>query len=428
MSSTRPKRRPAPSAKALDLARDEVTRREVARAAGRVGFAALGQQHARDLEAGGGEEQAAGRGDDDVQVVAAPAAKQARVRKSTKWPPTYDFALARAGLQNEVWIVNGSRRSVGERWDTCWETLNQEPLVRMFKDKASKNCKSRYDKIVDDQSKSDGKALRDSGAGTAESGSEDDVEKNTKVQLDKVLTAIVDAKAAARQDSEETKQKKADQAASHSAMGMWAINQGNARCGPGAKATSFEEAVAANNIALGSRSGAAAGGRASGRVSPASSIGGVRPASEASAGGAASGRSSPTMSTGGLDDDLSPAGSGPSRKVPPLGELVKHMGSLSIPTLAQSAGVTTEEADYFLNTGFTVEVQPERAVAMTTVLLDKRLSLQRDGDSVQDYMDGLGEEDMQLPGFDRFDESVMVKLLELYGVEMMDFRSLPESN
>ncbi|CAB1105446.1 unnamed protein product [Ectocarpus sp. CCAP 1310/34] len=53
----------------------------------------------------------------------------------------------------------------------------------MFKDKTSKNCKSRYDKIVDDQSKSDGKALRDSGAGTAESGSEDDVEKNTKVQL-----------------------------------------------------------------------------------------------------------------------------------------------------------------------------------------------------------------------------------------------------
>ncbi|CAN0181166.1 unnamed protein product [Ectocarpus sp. 13 AM-2016] len=210
-------------------------------------------------------------------------------------------------------------------------------------------------------------------------------------------------------------------------MGMWAINQGNARCGPGAKATSFEEAVAADNIALGSRSGAAAGGRASGRVSPASSIGGARPASEASAGGAASGRSSPTMSTGGLDDDLSPAGSGPSRKVPPLGELVKHMGSLSIPTLAKSAGVTTEKADYFLNTGFTAD-EPERAVSMMTVLLDKRLSLQRDGDSVQDYMDDLGKEDMQLPGVDRFDESVMFKLLELYGVKMMDFRSLPESN
>ncbi|CAB1107725.1 unnamed protein product [Ectocarpus sp. CCAP 1310/34] len=225
----------------------------------------------------------------------------------------------------------------------------------MFKDKTSKNCKSRYDKIVDDQSKSNGKALRDTGAGTAESGAEDEVEKNTKVQLDQVLTATVDAKAAARQDSVETKHKKADEAASHSAMGMWAINQGKARCGAGAKATSFEEAVAADNIALGSRSGAAAGGRASGRVSPASSIGGARPASEASAGGAASGRSSPTMSTGGLDDDLSPAGSGPSRKVPPLGELVKHMGSLSIPKLAQSAGVTTEEEDYFLNTGFTAD-------------------------------------------------------------------------
>ncbi|CAB1109274.1 unnamed protein product [Ectocarpus sp. CCAP 1310/34] len=33
---------------------------------------------------------------------------------------------------------------------------------------------------------------------------------------------------------------------------------------------------------------------------------------------------------------------------------------------------------------------------------------------------------MQLPGFDRFDESVMFDLLELYGVEMTDFRSLPD--
>ncbi|CAM9983583.1 unnamed protein product, partial [Ectocarpus sp. 8 AP-2014] len=271
---------------------------------------------------------------------------------------------------------------------------------------------------------------RDSGAGTAESGSEDEGEKNTKIELEKVLTSIVDAKAAARQDSEETKQKKADEAASHSAMGTWAINQGNARCGPGAKATSFQEAVAADNIAWGSRSGAAAGGRDSGRVSPVSSIGGARPASEASAGGENSGRSSPTMSTGGIDDVSSPAGSGQSRKVPPLGGLVKHMGSLSIPTLAQSAGVTTEEADYFLNTGFTAdEVQPERAVAMMTVLLDKRLTLQRDGDSVEDFVEEQGgDEDAELPGFDSFDQSVMFDLLDLYGVEKKDFRSLPDSN
>ncbi|CAB1111154.1 unnamed protein product [Ectocarpus sp. CCAP 1310/34] len=43
-------------------------------------------------------------------------------------------------------------------------------------------------------------------------------------------------------------------------------------------------------------------------------------------------------------------------------------------------------------------------------------------------MDDLGDEDMQLPGFYSFDESVVFKLLELYGMEMMDFRSLPESN
>ncbi|CAB1113409.1 unnamed protein product [Ectocarpus sp. CCAP 1310/34] len=317
------------------------------------------------------------------------------LRHSKALPP-----LSSTGLQNEVWKVNGSGRSVGERWDTCWKTLNHEPLVRMFKDKTSKNFKSCYDKIVDDQSKSDGKALRDSGAGTAESGSEDDVEKNTKVQLDKVLTAIVDAKAAARQDLEETEHKKADEAASHPRWG----------CGPSTRATPDAGRARRRHhskkllLPTTSRWVPAPVQRpvAVRRASPASSIGGARPASEALAGGAASGRSSPTMSTGGLDDDLSPAGSEPSRKVPPLGELVKHMGSLSIPTLVQSAGVTTEEADYFLNTGFTAdEVQPERAVAMMTVLLDKRLSLQRDGDSVQDYMDDLGEEDMQLPGFDR---------------------------
>ncbi|CBJ32660.1 hypothetical protein Esi_0354_0019 [Ectocarpus siliculosus] len=213
-------------------------------------------------------------------------------------------------------------------------------------------------------------------------------------------------------------------------MGTWAINQGNARCGPGAKATSVQEAVAADNIAWGSRSGAAAGGRASGRVSPVSSIGGARPASEASAGGQNSGRSSPTMSTGGIDDDSSPAGSGSSRKVPPLGGLVTHMGSLSIPTLAQSAGVTTEEADYFLKAGFTAdEVQTERTVAMMTVLLDKRPTLQRDGHSVEDYVDELGDdEDAQLPGVDGVNESVMFDLLDLYGVGKRGFRSLPDSN
>ncbi|CAM9571461.1 unnamed protein product [Ectocarpus sp. 4 AP-2014] len=212
-------------------------------------------------------------------------------------------------------------------------------------------------------------------------------------------------------------------------MGTWAINQGNARCGPGAKATSFQEAVAADNIAWGFRSGAEAGGRASGRVSPASSIGWARPASEASAGGENSGRSSPTMSTGGIDDDLSPAGSGPSRKVPPLRGLVKHMGSLSIPTLAQSAGVTTEEAHFFLIAGFTAdETQPEMAVAMMTVLLDKRLNLQRDGDSVEDFVEEQGrDEDAHLPGFDGFDESVMFDLLDLYGLEKKDFDSLPDS-
>ncbi|CAN0065718.1 unnamed protein product, partial [Ectocarpus sp. 4 AP-2014] len=69
----------------------------------------------------------------------------------------------------------------------------------IFKDKRSKICKARYDKIVHDQSKSHGKAQRDSGAGAAESGSEDEGEKNIKIELEKVLTAIVDAKAAARQ-------------------------------------------------------------------------------------------------------------------------------------------------------------------------------------------------------------------------------------
>lgn len=80
--------------------------------------------------------------------------------------------------------MNGSGRSVAERWESCWQALsNEEPSGVVFRDRTSRTCKARYDKIVDDQSKSDGQAQRDSGAGTADSGSEDEGVKKTKAEL-----------------------------------------------------------------------------------------------------------------------------------------------------------------------------------------------------------------------------------------------------
>lgn len=78
----------------------------------------------------------------------------------------------------------GSGRTVSERWDECWNGLNEEPYVRVFGTKTSKVSKARYDKIVDGQSKSDGQAQRDSGAGTADSDSdENEDDKKTKAEL-----------------------------------------------------------------------------------------------------------------------------------------------------------------------------------------------------------------------------------------------------
>jgi len=87
------------------------------------------------------------------------------------------------GLEHEVWKVNGSGRTVAQRWDACWKALNEMPYAAVFGDKTSQNCKARLGLLVDGQSKSDGQAQRDSGAGTAESDSEDEEEKQNKANL-----------------------------------------------------------------------------------------------------------------------------------------------------------------------------------------------------------------------------------------------------
>jgi len=79
--------------------------------------------------------------------------------------------------------VSGSGRTVTDKWDACWVELNEEPFVRVFGTKNSRTCRARYERIVDEQSKKDGQAQRDSGAGTADSGPEDEEEKRTLADL-----------------------------------------------------------------------------------------------------------------------------------------------------------------------------------------------------------------------------------------------------
>lgn len=111
--STRPKRRAAPSQKALDSAREEQRRREARRSENHVGFAAFGQQRAREVEAAAGEERPdRGDSDDEVEELPQPKAKQSKPRARTKWPPAVDFMLATAGESSPrksiLWYLQAS--------------------------------------------------------------------------------------------------------------------------------------------------------------------------------------------------------------------------------------------------------------------------------------------------------------------------------
>ena len=91
--SGRSNRSPTPSQKALEVARHQQQKREAVREAKSVGFAGMGERHASQVEARGGEE-ASDIDDEVTEEVAAPLQKKAR--QSKKWNPYKNLVLARS--------------------------------------------------------------------------------------------------------------------------------------------------------------------------------------------------------------------------------------------------------------------------------------------------------------------------------------------
>ncbi|CAN0214111.1 unnamed protein product, partial [Pylaiella littoralis] len=77
---------------------------------------------------------------------------------------------------------------------------------------------------------------------------EEDEEKKTEGDLEKTMQDIVDAKAGAALDANMKKKEEAGKTAASTIFGRHAVHQGNLRCGPGARATPFEEARAADEL------------------------------------------------------------------------------------------------------------------------------------------------------------------------------------
>ncbi len=236
----------------------------------------------------------------------------------------------------------------------------------------------------------------------------------------------MDARAAAKQDSDESKQKKQAEVASSTAMGLFAVQQGNTRCGPGGRATSFEDALQADDRAFSASSvGQLAASCAGGRVSPAlSTASGGSKASGATASGTSSGRSSPSPTMTGPTPQQS---SSPPRTVPPLGGLAAKMASPPPSDLAGVVGATVEEAECFLTKGFTFnEVSRDKAVAMMAQVIDNRMTANRNGLDVESYREQYNvlEED-ELPMMDNGDDAVLARLLATYDVGFMEVVRLP---
>ena len=138
----------------------------------------------------------------------------------------------------------------------------------------------------------------------------------------------MDAKAAAAQESKAKKQQALEKTATNTMYGLQAVSQGNGRCGPGARATSFGAAREADDLAfVGLAGGGGGAGGGSGRSSPTMS--------------SSSGRSSPAV------DRVA---------VPPLGShLATYLDASTIPEIERNTDATAEQADLFLNKGFTYD-------------------------------------------------------------------------
>ncbi|CAM9965794.1 unnamed protein product [Scytosiphon promiscuus] len=392
-----------------------------AQGTGRVGFAQFAEQHAQEDCERGGEEPGKEEEDEIEEVpvgqktVATSEPRQKRTRVSKKWNILLDLVLAQKGLKHEVWKVPGAL-PVKEKWAKCLQELKtEEPHCRVFGGKTDCSIVSRFDCIVGKKSAADGEALRESGGGTARTSSQQESEsqQQMKIELDKTLIAIVDAKASAKQDSAATKQKKAVAIANNAYMGRLQVAQGNTRCGPGARAPPFGEAVRADEQATAKAQASASGGTASGQLSP------------MTVGGPSSGRSSPTKEGSPSSGRSSPTTADGTISVPPLGnDLAREMVVPSITHLASETGATNEEVDRFLNAGFTYELLPrDKATAMMARVLTGKLRALRDDSDVDDFMaefDGGSE----VPGIGAL---LLRKLCDHYGVSVGDFCTCDEA-
>ena len=185
---------------------------------------------------------------------------------------------------------------------------------------------------------------------------------SSRVTQEKALQAIVDAKAAAGQESKQKKQQALETTANNTKYGRHAVSQGNGRCGPGARATSFGAARAADDLAF---VGLAGGGGGAAGAADNGMTAGVR----------SSGRSSPTMSSAsGRSSPSSPEVE--NVVVPPLGsDLAGYLHASTSPELNRHTAATEEQADLFLNKGFTYEqIDRELAVELLFGVFDRHHS------------------------------------------------------
>ncbi|CAN0269572.1 unnamed protein product, partial [Pylaiella littoralis] len=135
--------------------------------------------------------------------------------------------------------------------------------------------------------------------------------------------------------------------------------QGNLRCGPGARATPFEEARAADELQHTNlvRDGGAGAGAAAGAAGDGMTAGG------------SGGRNSPTLSSS--SGRSSPAVE--CAMVPAVGpKLTRELGGYTAPELERHTDATLTQANLFLNEGFTYgQLDRKLAVKLLSVMLVK---------------------------------------------------------
>lgn len=216
----------------------------------------------------------------------------------------------------------------------------------------------------------------------------------SRVAQETTLQSIVDAKAAAAQDAKTKKKQEADKTAANTVVGRQAIAQGNARCGPGARATSFEDARAQDDhqydnlrrggggAAEAAATGMTAGGSGSCTTPTMSSPRGQGGAAGAAAAAGAAGNDMTAGGSGGRNSPAMSSSSGRSSPapewvmVPGLGaKLVEKLGAHTAPELVRDTAATLVQAELFLDKGFTYDqIDRTLAVELLTMVLERHHS------------------------------------------------------